>query len=230
MREGTAWGVAAPRNDPFGTIIDVPGCSVGTVQDRGGAIQGSNIDVWFPTTRGALRATKKPDDHGVRMKIGVAVCLLVALVGCHVGIAQELASGRNIVAYSRGDSHTSSSLALESPRGTVHRLSLVPDVDTRRHVVVLDLRLQRAGAVPDDVNLFEPTGKLHGYQPHFFAASDFADGPRKSLYGARRVIPLRDLGMTVEIRIVDVHVERISDPVAGSAFEFDSLKLEINTH
>jgi hypothetical protein len=164
------------------------------------------------------------------MKIGNAVWLLVALVGCRVGIAQELASGRNIVAYSRGDSHTSNSLALKSSRGTTYRLCLVPDVDTRRHVVVLDLRLQKAGAVPDDVNLFEPTGKLHGYQPHFFAASDFADGARKSLYGATRVIPLRDLGMTVEIKVVEVHVERISDPIAGYTVEFEALKLAINTH
>src|SRR5690349_8506028 len=43
--------IAAPRTYPFGTSMQVPGYGSGTVQDRGGAIRGNHIDVWFPTKK-----------------------------------------------------------------------------------------------------------------------------------------------------------------------------------
>ncbi len=39
--------VAAPPEYPFGTIMDVPGYGIATVQDRGGAIKGRRLDVYF---------------------------------------------------------------------------------------------------------------------------------------------------------------------------------------
>jgi RHS repeat-associated protein len=46
--------IAAPRSIPFGTGMFVPGYGCGTVQDRGGAIKGSHIDVWFSSTKAAM--------------------------------------------------------------------------------------------------------------------------------------------------------------------------------
>ena len=40
---------------PFGTIMYVPGYGYGRVEDRGGAIQGDHIDLFFRTHREALR-------------------------------------------------------------------------------------------------------------------------------------------------------------------------------
>ncbi len=34
---------------PFGTIVEVPGYGYGRVEDRGGAIKGEKLDLWFPT-------------------------------------------------------------------------------------------------------------------------------------------------------------------------------------
>jgi len=34
---------------PFGTIVYVPGYGYGRVEDRGGAIKGNRLDLWFPT-------------------------------------------------------------------------------------------------------------------------------------------------------------------------------------
>lgn len=39
---------------PFGTIIEVPGYGYGRVEDRGGAIKGNKLDLWFPTHESAL--------------------------------------------------------------------------------------------------------------------------------------------------------------------------------
>ncbi len=41
--------IAAPSNIPFGTKIHVPGYGVAKVKDRGGAIKGNKLGVYFPT-------------------------------------------------------------------------------------------------------------------------------------------------------------------------------------
>jgi 3D (Asp-Asp-Asp) domain-containing protein len=47
----TAPGVVAvdPSVIPLGTRLSIPGYGVGIAADTGGAVQGSTIDVWFPT-------------------------------------------------------------------------------------------------------------------------------------------------------------------------------------
>ena len=39
--------VAAPPEYPFGTVMDIPGYGVATVEDRGGVIKGNKLDVFF---------------------------------------------------------------------------------------------------------------------------------------------------------------------------------------
>lgn len=45
---------AADGNIPFGTMIDIPGYGCVPVLDRGGAIKGDKLDVFFPTHAQAL--------------------------------------------------------------------------------------------------------------------------------------------------------------------------------
>lgn len=47
----TGWGVVAvdPGVIPLGTRMSIPGYGEGVAADTGGAIQGSTIDLWFPT-------------------------------------------------------------------------------------------------------------------------------------------------------------------------------------
>ena len=47
--------VAAPPKYPFGTMIDVPGYGRVPVLDRGGAIKGNKLDVYFDTHEAALQ-------------------------------------------------------------------------------------------------------------------------------------------------------------------------------
>jgi peptidoglycan DL-endopeptidase CwlO len=53
----TAPGVVAvdPSVIPLGTRLTIPGYGVGIAADTGGAVHGSTIDVWFPTTKQALQ-------------------------------------------------------------------------------------------------------------------------------------------------------------------------------
>jgi len=123
------------------------------------------------------------------------------------------------------------SFLLKSPRGVTYRLSLIPDFDVGKHAGVLELVLQKPGKKVGDRNLLDWTGKLHGYQPYVFAASDFVGGIQKSIYGKSRVINLQKLGMEIYIKVVDVHIE----PIPGSAapryddYQFLDLTLEIAT-
>lgn len=47
--------IAAPPAYSFGTRMFVPGYGLGTVLDRGGAIQNAHIDLWFPSTNQAMQ-------------------------------------------------------------------------------------------------------------------------------------------------------------------------------
>lgn len=45
---------AAPNKIPFGTILDIPGYGKAPVLDRGGAIKGKRLDIYFDTHQEAL--------------------------------------------------------------------------------------------------------------------------------------------------------------------------------
>jgi hypothetical protein len=157
--------------------------------------------------------------------------LLIALISAiYVAGSVKAGSSQTGLAYSRQSSLHSSSSLLKSPNGTTYRLSLIPELDVGKHVVVLDLVLQRVGRRNDDPNLLDSTGKLHGYQPYFFAASDFAGGAQKSIYGDLRVIDSHRLGMEMHVKVVGVNVE--PTPASSSqapGYQFDDLTLQITT-
>ncbi len=50
------WGIVAvdPSVIPLGTRMSIPGYGAGVAADTGSAVQGSTIDLWFPTTAQAL--------------------------------------------------------------------------------------------------------------------------------------------------------------------------------
>lgn len=144
--------------------------------------------------------------------------------------SQSAGSSPKILAYSAKPSSQPSSFLLKAPSGVTYQLSLVPELDVKKHVVVLDLLLQKPGQTEDDPNLLDSTGKLHGYQPYVFAASDFAGGIQKSAYGESRVIDLPKLGMQMRVKVADAHVESASAGSSqGLGYQFDDLTLEITT-
>jgi 3D (Asp-Asp-Asp) domain-containing protein len=46
--------IAAPRTFRFGTRMNIPGYGIAEVKDRGGAIKGNRLDVYFGTHQEAL--------------------------------------------------------------------------------------------------------------------------------------------------------------------------------
>lgn len=62
-RHGTI--AADTRLLPFKTVIYVPGYGYGRVEDRGGAIKGAKLDLWFPSHQQALKWGRR------RMKVKV---------------------------------------------------------------------------------------------------------------------------------------------------------------
>ena len=55
-RRGT---VAADASLPFGTVVEVPGYGLGRVEDRGGAIKGGKLDLWFSSHQAAREWGRK---------------------------------------------------------------------------------------------------------------------------------------------------------------------------
>ncbi len=163
------------------------------------------------------------------LRLARVIVLLSSLVAVRLARGEGPTSARQILGYPAAASRPSS-LLLKSPAGLAYRLSLVPDFDVGRHVVVLDLLLQRSDAKNTNANLVDPTGRLHGYQPYVFAASDFAHGTKKSIYGDTRVMNLEKLGIAIRAKVVDVKVK--PTPVGSRQelpYQFDSLTLEIST-
>ncbi|MGO8720502.1 MAG: hypothetical protein ACLQMO_15010 [Acidobacteriaceae bacterium] len=120
---------------------------------------------------------------------------------------------------------------LKSSRGEAYRLSLEAEKDIAGRVVVLELLLQKENNnEDDDSNLLDVTGRLHGYQPYFFAASDFVRGTQKSVYGETRTMDVPKLGMKVQVKVVRVAVEQApADAAAPASYQFTDLTLQVIT-
>jgi hypothetical protein len=165
-----------------------------------------------------------------KIRISAWTLLPVVLMVACVVEGQSASLSKRVLAYSKKPSPHSSSFLLKSSRGITYRLSLIPDIDVGKHVVVLDLALQRPGEGADGTNLLDSTGKLHGYQPYVFAASDFAGGAQRSAYGDSREIVLQKLGVALHIKVADVHVETTpTGSFQTLGYQFDDLILEITT-
>ena len=120
-------------------------------------------------------------------------------------------------------------LHIAGPDESRYILSLSPQFDVSRRVVVIELTIRRAHGKNNSSNLFDPTSKWHGYQKWIFAASDFASGAVKSVYGKQREIDLRQLGMEMQIDVTKVIVVPIGSTYSKApCFRFAALKLEIS--
>jgi hypothetical protein len=109
---------------------------------------------------------------------------------------------------------------------TLYILSLEPDFDIWHHVVTVELVLRYPDAKADSSNLLDATGKLHGLQRFHFAAADFAQGVGKSVFGRRRTIVLKELGLIVEMTVLKADVT----PTPSGSYQIDKLEVHVTMH
>src|ERR1700737_3236708 len=109
-------------------------------------------------------------------------------------------------------------------RHDAYRFRLDPQSDVHGHLVVFELLLEGASHSWRPDNLLDPTGMVRGYQKWTFAASDFARGPGKSIYGTLRTIDLPKRRLTVQIDVVRVAVKPIpATPEKPANYRFAEL-------
>ena len=87
--------------------------------------------------------------------------------------------------------------------------------------MALDLVLRRPHDRTDAPNLLERLGSWHGLQDYMFAAGDFAQGAQKSVFGEKRMISVKRLGLVIQ---VSVSKERVGQ--FGSNYQLDDLNLK----
>jgi hypothetical protein len=159
------------------------------------------------------------------------VLLLCALAGSNAAGSETTGSSRDVLVFSTKPSFQRASVLVKSPYGVTYRLSLTPADDVESRPVVLVLVLQKLGSSGKGENLFWAGTTPHGYQPWFFAASDFARGAERSIYGESRIIQLRRLGMEMRVKVGNVRVTKVNvkrllgSSSVGLEYEFENLTL-----
>jgi hypothetical protein len=109
-----------------------------------------------------------------------------------------------------------------------YTLSLEPDFDVYHRIVVLTLVMHHVDEDEDAQNLLDPSGRAHGYQKYIFAASDFANGPERSVYGESRSILIDSLGLLFNIGIRKAIVEKSAEGTGESTrYKFDEFILDV---
>jgi hypothetical protein len=161
---------------------------------------------------------------------GISVACVFALVSTPFAPKQD-AKLTSIVPkqmhaqFSREDSTKVWTDHLNSPANkTIYTLSLEPDLDVGKHVIVVDLVLRDADAPRSNDNLLSPAKNWHGLQPYNFAASDLLHGADRSAFGARRSIKITSRELDIEIQIMDVKLRALPDGTQ----EIDELKLAVS--
>jgi hypothetical protein len=133
----------------------------------------------------------------------------------------------SVLTYTTGSRSAEASRTFRS-RGKTYRFRLNQERDVGGNLVVFELVMEGRSRSPRGPNLLDPTGTIHGYQKWDFAASDFAHGPKKSLYGSTRTIDLPKLGLAVRIEVVRSAVEPApTTPPEPATFRFTGLTLRI---
>jgi hypothetical protein len=165
------------------------------------------------------------------MRFFCASFLLIAIIPPgYAARADKVVRSQGMLAYSLESSSHSNSLLLKSPGETIHRLSLIPEFDVGKHVVMLKLVLQGRARKKDDSNLLDSTVSCTDINRIFLQPPILHEGAQKSTYGDARVIDLHQLRMEVRVKVAGVNVELIpANPSQAPAYQFNDLTLEIKT-
>jgi len=163
--------------------------------------------------------------HVNRLSQLVFVVSLIAVGGlCNAAAKQPIIPARTTVSFSSHSSEDRWSFPIKTTDGsTVYVLSLDPDYSVGNHLAMVTLVLHRFPDKPGAQNLLEPPGIWHGIQPCDFVANDLAHGIQKSVFGEKRIIPRKDLGLVVMISASNATVS----PTSNGDYQLDTITLQI---
>jgi hypothetical protein len=131
---------------------------------------------------------------------------------------------RTSVTFSPQSAEGRWSVPIKSTDGhTAYVLSFEPDFYVGHHLEGLTLVLHHFGDKTDAPNLLDPTGIWHGIQACDFVANDLAQGVQKSVFGDKRTVSLKTLGLVVRIAVSKAAVS----PISAGNYQIDSLGLQI---
>lgn len=151
-----------------------------------------------------------------RHTIAHALILLLSLSAMSgVATAENVSTFTAVLTYPPGPRASETSPVFHGPHGKAYEFRLDPEENTDGNLVVVELVMEGTSRSERGSNRLYPTGRLHGYQKWYFAASDFAHGPAKSIYGSSRTIDVPKLGLEVRVTVVRVAVK--ATPATSSA-------------
>ncbi len=163
--------------------------------------------------------------HFSRLSQTVFVVSLMTLgVLCNAAASPRIISVRTSVSFPSHSSKDRWSFPIKTTDGsTVYVLSLDQDFSVGNHLAVVTLVLHRFGDKPGAQNLLDPPGIWHGIQPCDFVANDLAHGIQKSIFGEKRIITRKDLGLVVRIAASTATVS----PTSNGDYQLDAITLQI---
>lgn len=131
---------------------------------------------------------------------------------------------RTNVSFSSQSSEDRWSIPVKATNGsTVYVVSLDPEFSVGQHLAALTLGLRHFGDTPDAPNLLDPTGIWHGIQPCDFVASDFTRGIKKSVFGEKRTIRPKSVGLVIRIVVSKATVT----PTSANTYQLEALDLQL---
>jgi hypothetical protein len=107
---------------------------------------------------------------------------------------------------------------------TAYVLSLEPDFTVGNHLAVLKVVLHRFGDKSDAPNLLDPPGIWHGLQPCDFVANDLSRGVQNSVFGEKRAVIVKRVGLKVRLAASKATVS----PISAGDYQLDTLDLHID--
>ena len=98
-----------------------------------------------------------------------------------------------------------------------------PPDDARLWLRCETVVLHHSGDKADAANLLNATGIWDGIQPCDFVANDLAQGAQKSVFGDKRTLLSKSLGLVVHIAVS----KAVVSPISAANYQIDSLGLQI---
>jgi hypothetical protein len=128
------------------------------------------------------------------------------------------------VSFSADASGNAWSVPIKSTSGrTIYVLSLEPDFYVGKRVEGVDLILRRTNSDLVAPNLLAPIGIWHGLQAYMFPAQDFLQGVKGTVFGERRTISARRLGLVIKVTVSDAKISQTS----SGYIQLDALELQV---